>query len=63
MKRLSVFPLIKVGDWTFRTSIADSERIMLMAFGPKTQFMIRFFLDENQARAFVDEAAAGKHVE
>lgn len=61
--RLSVFPLIKKGDWTFRTSIADSERIMLMAFGPTSQFMIRYFTNEDLARAFVDEAAAGKHVE
>ena len=63
IKTISVFQLIRVGSWVFRTSISDSERIMIMAFGPKSELLIRFFLDAVDARAWVDECAEGKHVE
>lgn len=63
MKRLAVFPLIKVDNWTFRTSIADHTNIMIMAFGPESQYMLRYFTDENLAKAWIDEVLMGKHVE
>ena len=63
MKRLVVFPLINAEGWTFRTSIADSERIMILAFGPKGEFMLRYYTDEDNARCWVDEVIAGKHIE
>lgn len=64
MKRLSVFPIIRKGEWLFRTSIIDSNSIMIFAFNPHNQQMlIRFYFDELNAKAFVDECAEGKHVD
>lgn len=63
LQRLVIFPLIRRGDWIFRTSISDSKRIMLMAFGPDSQFLMRFYLDEELAQAFVEEATSGKHAD
>lgn len=53
--RLAIFPLIERSGWVFRTSVADSARIMIMAFGPNNNFLIRYFLEENKARAFIEE--------
>ena len=63
MNRLAIFPLIKKTSWVFRTSVADNTQIMIMAFGPNSQFLLRVYTDEDDAKAFIDEAAAGKHVE
>lgn len=63
MKRLAVFPPIKSGDWVFRTSIADHVNILILAFGPESRFMMRYFVNEDIAKAWVDEVVAGKHIE
>lgn len=63
ISRMSIFPLIQRGDWTFRASISDSKNIMLLAFGPANAFLIRYFQSEDEAKAFVDEVVAGKHVD
>jgi hypothetical protein len=58
MKRLVVFPLIRVGRWVFRTSVADSEQIMILAFGPDSKFLIRYFMNDIDAKNFVDATSA-----
>jgi len=61
--RLAVYPIIQKGSWTFRASVSNSTNIMIMAFGPDGAFMMRHFVDEGAAKAWVDETTAGKHVE
>lgn len=63
MKRIVVFPIVKVEKWVFRTSVSDGTQIMLMAFGPENQYMLRFFIEELDAKAWIDEVVIGKHVE
>lgn len=63
IERLAVFSPKKVEDWVFRVSISNSENIMIMCYDSTdpVNFIIRFFLDEEDANAFVIEAAMGKH--
>ena len=63
IKRLAVFNPIERNGWIFRASISNEENIMLMCFGPEGQYLHRFFNDDLNARAFVEECALGKHVE
>lgn len=58
-----VFPGTAIGDWVFRLSITNSKNIMIMAFCTKEprNIIIRFFTDENKAKAFVDECSKGLH--
>lgn len=63
IERLAVFGSKKIEDWVFRVSISNSENIMIMCYDSTepANFIIRFFISEEQANAFVHEAAMGKH--
>lgn len=58
IERLAVFSPKKVEDWIFRVSISNSENIMIMCYNSAdpVNFIIRFFINEDQANAFVNEA-------
>jgi len=63
IERLAVFPGSKRGDWVFRVSISNMENIMVMAFctvEPK-DMLLRYFVSEELAAAFIDEVAMNKH--
>jgi hypothetical protein len=60
---LRIFPLIKTVEWTFRASVYNQEQIMVFGFGPESQFLMRYFTDEDHARVFIDECVMGKHFE
>ena len=61
--RLAVFPVLYKEGWFFRVSVSDSHNIMLIAMrkDEPTQFMMRYFTDEESAVSWIDECAAGKH--
>lgn len=63
IERLAVFESKKIENWVFRVSISNTENIMIMCYDTKDplNFIIRFFLDEEEANAFVIEASMGKH--
>ena len=65
IKHLIVFKDQQINDWFFRLSISDHKNFMLICVNPKIQnsFMMRFFDDEEKTKAFVDEVAAGKHLD
>ena len=52
--RITVFPLMERGQWVFRTSIVDHERIMILAFNHSGDFLMRFFTDKDLAKIFVE---------
>jgi hypothetical protein len=63
--RLVVFPQIRDGDWVFRTSVSNKINIMIFAYNVviPDSFMIRFFIDTELAKAWVEEVGAGKHLD
>jgi len=65
IRRLSVFPMILKKEWLFRISVSDYHNIMVLIMNRlhPTLFMIRFFQDEAEASAFIDECAEGKHID
>jgi len=65
INKLTIFPMLMRDDWLFRISISDSTNIMLMVLNVKDPniFMMRYFCDSDEAIAFIDEAAAGKHID
>jgi hypothetical protein len=65
INKLTIFPVLMRDDWLFRISISDSSNIMLIVLNVKDPniFMMRYFSDSDEAIAFIDEAAAGKHID
>jgi hypothetical protein len=65
IKRLSIFPVLVKNEWLFRVSISDNAHIMIIAMNLVHQdiFMIRFFEEEANAVAWIEEAAEGKHLD
>jgi hypothetical protein len=65
INKLTIFPVLMRDDWLFRISVSDSTNIMVIVFNVKEPsiFMIRYFSESDEAIAFIDEAAAGKHVD
>ena len=63
INRLVVFPGTKRGSWVFRVSISNMENIMVMAFctDEPRDMILRFFTNEENAAAFIDEVAMNKH--
>lgn len=65
INKLTLFPLLMRDEWLFRLSVSDGSNIMLIVLNIKDPniFMIRYFSDSDDAIAFIDEAAAGKHLD
>jgi hypothetical protein len=65
IKRLSVFPILVKKEWMFRVSISDQSNIMIMALNlvDPNIFLMRYFLHEEDAVAWIDEATEGKHLD
>lgn len=51
--------------WLFRTSIANRTNVMILTFNVSVpnSFMIRYFVDPELAKCWVDEVAEGKHLD
>lgn len=65
IERVAVFNVIKMDDWLFRTSVSNKKNIMIMASNTKIpdSFMLRFFVDPEIAKAWIEECHAGKHLD
>lgn len=52
-------------EWIFRISVSDEETILVMAFKRKdiSSFMIRYFVDEENASSWIEECSEGKHID
>jgi len=63
IKKLTLFPVVMREEWLFRISVSDGENIMIVTTNTKDSsvFMVRFFVDKDDALAFIDEASEGKH--
>lgn len=63
IERLAVFSPKQINEWTFRVSISNSENIIIMCYenAHPENFIMRYFIDEELANAFVIEAQMGKH--
>ena len=57
------FPIIRSNDWSFKVSLAGKKIFMLFAFGPSDEFLIRYYTNEEDSRAFIDECSMEKHVD
>lgn len=66
-RNLTILEAIQRGRWVFRASLLQIEggldSIMLVIYNLKNRdkLAFRFFSTDEQAAAFVDECAAGKH--
>lgn len=65
INKLTIFPVLMREDWLFRISISDDANIMVIVINIKdpNAFFIRYFVEETDAVAFIEEAAAGKHLD
>ena len=52
-----VFPIVRRNEWLFRLSVADAERMMIMAFGPTQQFELKYFVSQEAATEYIDTLA------
>lgn len=63
--RLVIFPVHSKNGWLFRVSVSNKINIMVMTFNPtiENSFMIRYFVDADIAKSWVDEVVEGKHLD
>lgn len=63
--RLAVFPVHSKNGWLFRVSVSNKVNIMVLAYNPTIEdsFTIRFFVNSDIAKAWVDEVVEGKHLD
>lgn len=64
IKRLAIFPVIYKNNWLFRVSVSDHENILIYAMHTiDPVFLLRHFRIQDEAVAWIDECAMGKHID